>query len=148
MGYFGFENNELKDLVVGKKVLAIRVSERFLVFETDDGLVAFSVEGDCCSYSYFHDIVGADKLLANGPIVSAKELDLSEQNFYQDYEDIQVYGYEFVSEHPIWGEQTAVVSFRNSSNGYYGGWMNSVSQPERLNLNDLQLVSGEFYEVQ
>lgn len=148
MGYFGFNDNELNELVVGKKVLAVRVSEQFLVFETDQGLVAFSVEGDCCSHSYFYDIVGADKLLANGPVVSASELDLSDRSFYEDYEDIQVYGYEFVSEHPIWGEQTTVVSFRNSSNGYYGGWMNSVDQPGRLNLNDLQLVTGEFYEVQ
>ncbi|QXN73014.1 hypothetical protein SEA_PHILLIS_43 [Mycobacterium phage Phillis] len=143
MGYWGIEKEE----VVGKKVLAVFISEEYLVFETDKGRVGFGVEGDCCSWSYFYDIVGADKLLANGPITEISELDLSDQNYYEDYEDIQVYGYEFVSAHPVWGEQTTVVSFRNSSNGYYGGWMNSVENPNRLNLNDLQLVTGEFHEV-
>ncbi|AYD86971.1 hypothetical protein SEA_NEARLYHEADLESS_42 [Mycobacterium phage NearlyHeadless] len=143
MSYWGIENEE----VIGKKVLAVFISEDYLVFETDKGRVAFSVEGDCCSWSYFHDIVGADKLLANGPITEINQLDLSDQNYDEDYEYVQVYGYEFVSEHPVWGAQTTVVSFRNSSNGYYGGWMNTAYRPESLNLNELQLVNGEFYEV-
>lgn len=147
MGFWSFDKGELDQLVVGKKVLAIYISEDYLVFDTDKGRVGFYVEGDCCSWSYFHDIVGADKLLNNGPIASWKELDLSDQSFDDHYDYIQVYGYEFVSGHPKWGEQTTVVSFRNSSNGYYGGWMNSVADPEKLDLMSMQLVTGEFYEV-
>ncbi|OBJ40261.1 hypothetical protein A5630_25255 [Mycolicibacterium mucogenicum] len=137
-----------KEEIVGKKVLGVYISEEYLVLETDQGRVAFDVEGDCCSYSYFYDIVGADKLIANGPIVEVNELDLSEQNHDANYESIAVYGYEFVSEHPVWGEQTTVVSFRNASNGYYGGWMQMVHSPDRLNVNELQPVTGEFYEVE
>lgn len=148
MGFWGFDNGELEKLVVGKKVESIHVSEAHLVFETDQGRVAFYVEGDCCSHSYFYDVVGADKLLFNGPIVSAKELDLSDRHFSEGYDEIAVYGYEFVSEHPVWGAQTTVVSFRNASNGYYGGWMGAVRDPERLDITTLQIVTGEFYEVQ
>ena len=34
---------------------------------------------------------------------------------------VRVYGYRIASDHPTWGEVTAVMSFRNDSNGYYGG---------------------------
>jgi hypothetical protein len=112
--------DDLSDLV-GKTVKAIEWGEENLVFSTDDGVVAYQVDGDCCSRSYFHDFYGVAHLLNNGPVVSAREIPLDSHE--GDYDEIKCYGYELVTTHPKWGEVTSVLSFRNSSNGYYGGWM-------------------------
>ncbi|AVP42076.1 hypothetical protein KIP48_gp55 [Mycobacterium phage Naca] len=144
MSYWGIT----KDRIIGKKVLAIYMDDQSLILETDHGTVGFGVQGDCCSWSYFYDIYGADKLLSNGPVIEVNEIDLSDQNHNQDYECIQVYGYEFVTEHPIWGGQTTVVSFRNSSNGYYGGWMYDLPNPEKVDVGRLQFVTGEYHDVE
>lgn len=113
----------LKSLV-GKKVLKIFMNEDCLKFETDGGSFTFTTEGDCCSQSVFYDFIGVKKLLENGPIISVKEIPLSvddsaDQKMYQD--SVSGYGFEIVTEHPTFGEMTSVFSFRNYSNGYYGG---------------------------
>ena len=114
--------------LVGKNVTRIRMSTDYLVFDTDQGYVGYTVEGDCCSRSYFYDMHGADKLLANGPVVSAKAVDVALYDNADGPNDdfVQAYGFEFVTEHPDFGEMTTVLSFRNASNGYYGGWMEKV----------------------
>jgi hypothetical protein len=129
MGYY--DNADLSALV-GKSIARIRWSEDYLVFNTADGhQFGFGVAGDCCSSSYFHDFYGVAHLLNNGPVVSVREIDL--KSFEQDYDHIQCYGHELVTTHPIWGEVTSVFSFRNSSNGYYGGWMTEAgSFPDDL----------------
>ena len=43
---------------------------------------------------------------------------------------IQKYGYAITTESEQFGEMTSVFSFRNSSNGYYGGWMYSTEDRE------------------
>ncbi len=115
------------DSLIGKKITAVRMNEEFLAFLFDDGYIQYGVEGDCCSHSFFHDFIGIDKLLNNGPIISitAIPIDLITQDEIGSYQDdcIQQYGYSIVTEHPTWGEQTSVFSFRNASNGYYGGYL-------------------------
>lgn len=117
---------ELKAKLVGKKVKKIFYNESHLKFETDQGNVLFEVEGDCCSHSYFFDFYGVKKLLENGPITDFKEVELKEGDFNyfngeKDGDSIQCYGYAITTENKELGEQTSVFSFRNSSNGYYGG---------------------------
>lgn len=121
----------------GRKVTEVFIGEETLLLRTDRGPLRFVVWGDCCSHSYFHDLVGVEKLLANGPIVKIESIPLSSELQHNEScgpddgctdknhgECVQVYGYGIVTEHPMWGEQTTVVAFRNDSNGYYGGWMN------------------------
>jgi hypothetical protein len=96
--------------------------------DPDDGDIAFTVEGDCCSYSYFYDFLGVRRLLEHGPILDAyfKELDDPDPEKDEDAargECVIAYGVVFVTEHPRFGEVSSVMSFRNDSNGYYGGWM-------------------------
>jgi hypothetical protein len=48
---------------------------------------------------------------------------------------MQVYGYALVTQSQRWGEVTSVFSFRNYSNGYYGGFIVKIdvsSCPEGL----------------
>ncbi len=127
-------DQDLVTRTIGSTVQKIFMDEDTLIFETDKGTFGWTVEGDCCSHSYFHDFIGVKKLLAGNPIVKAGEVsELPDKLEYDDSKDdkgwddcIQVYGYEFVTLDPKFGEVTSVMAFRNSSNGYYGGWMNSM----------------------
>lgn len=113
--------------LVGHKIRSISVSDECLRFTTENGDVTYRVEGDCCSNSYFHDFVGVEKLLQAERVLSMNEvaLDDAEPRTGEPYweECVRCYGFQIVSEHPQWGEVTSAFSFRNSSNGYYGGWM-------------------------
>jgi len=119
--------------LVGKTVKKIYMNEDCLKFETDSGNVVFTVDGDCCSQSVFYDFYGVKNLLAGNPITSVKEVKLNptdisekdgEQKDKKSYQEaISVYGFQLFTQSKDFGEVTAVFSFRNYSNGYYGGWM-------------------------
>jgi hypothetical protein len=120
--YNGFE--KLKELV-GKKIQKIRMDEDWLVFETDKGNYAFTVGGDCCSHSFFYDFYGVKNLLQNGEVLEVEEieLDVPEYTIKPENDKIEAYGYRLTTAHEYWGKKSSVFSFRNDSNGYYGGWM-------------------------
>lgn len=119
--------------LVGKKVKKIHMDEDSLTFITDGGDFGFRVDGDCCSTSLFYDFYGVKNLLNNGAITEVKEVELHPTDITNDGsyggskdkkhsdESIQVYGYQLTTVSPEFGEVTSVFSFRNYSNGYYGG---------------------------
>lgn len=114
--------------LIGKKIAKIFIDEEDLVFiDSDDAVYGYTVYGDCCSHSYFHDFIGVEKLLQNGPILEVHSIDLvPSDEEASGHECLQAYGFSFVTENPKFGEQTSVLSFRNSSNGYYGGWVEEL----------------------
>jgi len=121
--------------LVGRTITKIYMNEDFLKFETNLGDIVFGVYGGCCSYSYFHDFIGVEKLLKGTPVVSVKAIDLSTTDSKvlvnrNDSDEIECYGYEIVTEDPQFGEVTSVFSFRNSSNGYYGGSLENASDDQ------------------
>lgn len=110
------------------------MDEDTLTFVTDKGDFAYRVEGDCCSTSVFYDFYGVKNLLENGVVTEVKEVELhpidivKEDNYSEKDKkgcdaSIQVYGYQLTTISEKFGEVTSVFSFRNYSNGYYGGWM-------------------------
>lgn len=102
----------------------------YLKFETDDGTFLFSVSGDCCSTSKFYDFYGVKNLLNNGKITEVKQVELNpdlEKDINKFDESIQVYGYQFTTVSERFGEMTSVFSFRNYSNGYYGGELDDIA---------------------
>jgi len=125
--------------LVGKTVREIWMNEQYLKFVTDQGVVIFEVEGDCCSHSYFFDFYGVANVLGR-EVVDFSSVSLSPgdpgyrpetfENGVGDvqYDYVQVYGYRITTEHPSFGHVSAVLSFRNSSNGYYGGWMEVIDR--------------------
>lgn len=109
------------------RVEAVLWSERYLRFKTDKGDITYEVFGDCCSHSYFHDFYGVTALIGK-TVTKIRSIELNpvdntrdEDGFFDDY--TQVYGYALDYEDPKFGTRSAVFSFRNESNGYYGGWM-------------------------
>lgn len=122
------EAKEKMEEMIGASVKRIFITQDHLQFETDKGSFAFSVDGDCCSHSVFYDFYGVLNLLNNGKITEVKEVNLDPRdkdyndvrNGY-DSQDIKIYGVQFTTESDEYGQMTSVFSFRNYSNGYYGG---------------------------
>jgi hypothetical protein len=142
--------NGTKELI-GRTVREIWMDERYLKFVTDEGDVTYEVEGDCCSDSFFFDFYGVDNVIGR-EVVAFESVHLSpgdpgyRPETYavedeQGWSVTQVYGYRITTEHPSFGHVSAVFSFRNESNGYYGGWMEEtaydrVFEPENRLLAD------------
>jgi hypothetical protein len=133
MSYYDDYDNLNK--LVGQTITNIWMDHENLVFEFANGnRQAYTVYGDCCSCSYFYDFLGVEKLLNNGPVVSTQRIDLDtpDDKDAQQGDYVQAYGFEIVTEDPLFGSVTSVVSFRNDSNGYYGGTMIECTVPNDL----------------
>jgi len=123
-------------LLVRKTIKKIYMNEDCLKFETDSGNIAFTVDGGCCSQSVFYDFYGVKNLLAGNPVTGVREVELNpgdiiksngddtDKKSYQ--ESISAYGFQLFTQSKDFGEVTSVFSFRNYSNGYYGGWMETT----------------------
>lgn len=114
----------LKELI-GKRVDALYLdADTELYFVTDGGVLAFVAEGDCCSESWFADIVGVKALL--GHVVQAADETWLPADYNVDdgrgrQEEDELYGFRLTTD-------AGYVDFvyRNSSNGFYGGWLDTL----------------------
>lgn len=109
----------MKELV-SKTITGILVGddEGSLMFETTTGPVLFEVEGDCCSSSWFSDVLGVEALLGQ-TVLSVEDNPMDGYNVEDGrgrQDSDQVYGWTIAT-----AKGRATVAFRNSSNGYYGG---------------------------
>jgi hypothetical protein len=132
-GYY--DTKDLSKDLVGRTIQKISMSHEYLRFDTSGGTFVYTVEGDCCSYSYFYDFHGVKKLLAGNPVVSARAVDLADptDEDAKNGDEVVAYGFEIVTNDPEFGEVTSVFSFRNDSSGYYGGWMSyTEARPQGL----------------
>ena len=120
---------ELKSLI-GRTIEKIFINQRFLKFVTDNGEFVYEVIGDCCSESYFYDFYGVVNILGKTvggvEIVNLMSGDVLVRNTVSD-EYTQVYGYQIFNDGDGYrSPTTSVFSFRNLSNGYYGGEIRQV----------------------
>ena len=132
----------MKELI-GKKIDKVYVSEgeHLLKFVSGADELIYYAEGDCCSESWFADISGVDCLF--GATVSAVEemeyIDAQEVDNITRQEFDLIYGIKLYTNKGI-----ADIVFRNSSNGYYGGWCNILWNKEW----ETKLVSeSKFVEI-
>jgi len=126
ISYMGFMNmvhriwgSSFDPMPLAEKHLAsVEVSEdkERLTFHLDDGRsITYHAEGDCCSQSWIeHLTVPPD--IAGAEITGYAETDMGE--FVEDYDTIRVYQTSFQT-----AKGEIIVEYRNSSNGYYGGWL-------------------------
>lgn len=106
--------------LIGHQIGEISVSEgeeslRIGLLDAPD--VVIGTGADCCSETWWADITGAMST-RGGTVMQVRELELCEPTDHrtrQEYD--QAYGY---AVYTTKGVLTLV--FRNSSNGYYGGW--------------------------
>lgn len=121
-----------------KELLETRI-ERVYVSDSQEHIVfvhwvgpppevtAYQTEADCCSETWFADIIGLHNLLGQtvtGVRVLQVEIPEDDNRSRQDYDE--AYGYRLTT-----AKGDCDFIFRNSSNGYYGGSLELV-KPERL----------------
>ncbi len=138
--------NELERLgLAGRPVvreLRVGAGESYLVLVTDDGEIQWDTDADCCSETWFADVVGVENLLGQ-PVLAATETQDTvrydelageepdkpwesrdpRNRTRQEYD--QIYGVTLTT--PA-GECDII--YRNSSNGYYGGSIYNATGPE------------------
>ena len=94
--------------LIGRKVQHIHMDEDYLVFRCSDGTVAVcGCWGDCCSYSYFQDFIGVEKLLESDVVLAVEEIPLPHDHLpylRKDSESVEAYGFRITSEHPTFGD--------------------------------------------
>jgi hypothetical protein len=113
----------MKELI-GKTINSVLIDKNeqtVLQFNTSDGPIVYVAFGDCCSYTWFADITGFTSLVGQ-TVLSVDEVELPQPEDGKDErnrdEYDQVYGYNLKTT----GGHAHIV-YRNSSNGYYGGWL-------------------------
>lgn len=134
----------MKELVSNtvKKVL-ISEGEQVLAFITDNEEYIYEVREECCSNTWFADILGTNILIGN-EVLSVEEIPINVLDEYnvndgrcrQDYD--QVYGYKITTT-----KGYCDVIFRNSSNGSYGGSIEKLESP----TNYLTTCGYNFIEI-
>ncbi len=107
----------MKELI-GKTVVSLEVNEceNVLVFNCTDDKVVYYAYGDCCSETWFADIVGVQCLLG-ATVLDSQDISLpyvEDGRCRQEYD--QFYGVKLMTD-----KGYVDIVYRNSSNGYYGG---------------------------
>lgn len=116
----------------GKTVTHVFIShgEEYIRFVCVDKILTFEALGDCCSQSWFADLIGHQSLVGH-TVTSVQELDLEPRKASPEgvptsealtsgdrtrYDLDKIYGYLLTT-----NAGHCTIAFRNSSNGYYGG---------------------------
>jgi hypothetical protein len=114
--------------MLGRKLLSVAITDdgEVVTFEFQDGFSrSFAVGGDCCSCSWIehlempNDVAGATLLSVQESAPITQDHDAHDEENGDDC--IQVYNTSFRTDR---GE--IILEFRNSSNGYYGGYLVDV----------------------
>ena len=139
-------------VLVGKTIVKIEIDKEeqaYLRFTDDhEKQYTFIAEGDCCSESWFYHVLGVDTLLGNeitgGQSVEMGEIDDGKTR--QEYDEL----YKITL---ITNKGMSDIEFRNSSNGYYGGWLsylednnNPVKWNWKTKKHDIPIVWKEITE--
>lgn len=102
---------------------------RFGLLFTNNKIVIFEAEGDCCSETWFADFIGLDYLRGK-TLESIEDLELdidtkklSELGFQLDAR----YRQEVERFYSLRINKRTEIIYRNSSNGYYGGSIGAVN---------------------
>lgn len=109
-----------KHILVGLTLLAVSYDSDGVTFSTEErGDIYANVEADCCSESW---VEGLEHPARGYPckVQEVRDLDLPDDGTgNQGSQDcLQVYGLRVVTDN---GDLD--IDYRNSSNGYYGGWL-------------------------
>lgn len=123
----------------GKTVTGLAVSEdaHYLRFDVKgEASLFYQAEADCCSETWFADIVGVQALLGQ-EVRAVIELELAgydTQDGRCKQDTDQAYGYQLQT-----AKGRVDIVFRNSSNGYYGGDLSVFEgEPQGLSFETIE----------
>lgn len=109
----------MNNALIGKIVTAVYLAadKGAIRFDTADGQqIIARADGDCCSHTWIENVQGIEQIIGS-PIVSVEDIGMPDLGSEPDaYDVIAYYGCKITS-----GNGFAVIDYRNSSNGYYGG---------------------------
>jgi hypothetical protein len=135
-------SRDMEDLV-GKTIKRILVSanDEILAFETDEGVIAYETEGDCCSSTWFESITGVEALMGQ-TVTSQTTIEMpvpTSREYKGDHyvDELQDYGEKLTT-----AKGTIDVVYRNSSNGYYGGNIRRLAVAP--NLSDFKEITDDW----
>lgn len=118
------------EFLVGQRITGIFVREDdgAIAFRTQRGTFAVDTYADCCSETWFADILGVGSLIGQ-PVSRVEEyaLEGDPKDGRSRQEHDEVMGVRLITYRGV-----CDVIFRNSSNGYYGGSLGNVFVPESL----------------
>lgn len=119
-----------KNILVGKLIIKMKLSEdkNAILFVTEDGNnIVANTYGECCSSTWIEHI-NLPSYKFPFRVLEVINIELPEQayNTIDDY--LQFYGCKIITD-----KGDIVIDYRNSSNGYYGGFLSweTVSNDNR-----------------
>jgi hypothetical protein len=118
----------------GHKILALYGDNDTLQFTTEFETLSYSCEGDCCSSSWFEHISGVEFLVGH-TIVKTEDISLDSVTPEEEkqHESLAQYGYRFTTDKGYFE-----IDMRNSSNGYYGGYITGPNKIEEANCSKIE----------
>lgn len=128
----------------GKRILGVFVGDNEICFRCEDGDQFYDVDGDCCSESWFADLWDIQNLIGY-TVDSIREM--SQSRYDSDdgrcRQDVDyVYGIELYTEKGM-----ATIIYRNSSNGYYGGWIGKFNSNTIDGLTEVKDNWKNTYQI-
>lgn len=127
--------------LVGRTVSKVFVGdgEGIIAFVTEQGTIGYVAQGDCCSESWFSDITGFATLIGSKilkhEVITLDGYNVEDGRTRQEYDS--VYGHRLTT-----ALGTTDIIYRNSSNGYYGGWIDDGSFLETTAA--MQEITGDW----
>jgi hypothetical protein len=118
-GSYGSDIAKMHEVFEGATVTELRVEpgEAKLALVTNRGVCVLDTEGDCCSETWFADVLGVSHLLGK-PVRKVEIMDLPVPEDTRTRQESDVaYGIRLTTDAGV-----CDIVYRNSSNGYYGGW--------------------------
>lgn len=112
--------NDKNEIVApGARIKAFLIDDQdqsYMTIRTDQGDVSFATEGDCCSETWFADLIGVENVLEQ-PVIRVEQLELPTPDDDRTRQEVdEAYGFAIIT-----ANGRCDVIYRNSSNGYYGG---------------------------
>ncbi len=107
-------------VLIGKKITGVEMDGveaiRFIVEGREP--ITYLTDGDCCSRTWIEHVEGVDRLVG-GTVASVEDIAMpGDPVAAEAHECLAFYGLAVKTD-----KGTAVIDYRNSSNGYYGGNM-------------------------
>lgn len=114
--------------LINKIITGIKLSDdrEAILFQTTEGNIIACTEAECCSSTWIESI----ELPALGfpaLVLAVDNLEMPDQGSPSEYEVTKYYGFKIVTDR---GE--IIIDYRNSSNGYYSGFLRWASDPYPL----------------